>query len=77
MTALSRHISAVGAIKAQVRVQLWLNVEANDRRVCLLLRVDVDIVRLEAGAGGVGVALEDEALGLRRIKTLVVPAGLH
>jgi hypothetical protein len=34
-------------------------------------------VRLEAGAGGVGVALEDEALGLRRIKTLVVPAGLH
>jgi hypothetical protein len=70
------HISPVGAIKAQVRVQFCLDVEADDRRICLLLRVDVDVVRLEAGAGGVGVALEDEALGLRGIEALVVPAGL-
>jgi hypothetical protein len=33
-------------------------------------------VRLEAGTRGVGVALEDEAFGLRGVETLVVPAGL-
>ena len=40
------------------------------------MRVDVDVVRLEAGTRGVGVALEDEAFGLRGVETLVVPAGL-
>jgi hypothetical protein len=74
---LCRHISPISAIKAQIRVQFWLNVEANDRWVFLLLGVDVDVVCLEAGAGSVGVALEDEAFGLRGVETLIVPAGLY
>jgi hypothetical protein len=74
--ALSRHISPIGAVKAQVRVQLCLNIEANDRRGLQLLGVDVDVVRLEAGTRGVCVALEDEAFSLRGVEALVVPAGL-
>jgi hypothetical protein len=31
---------------------------------------------LEAGTRGVGVALQDEAFGLRGLEALVVPAGL-
>jgi hypothetical protein len=73
---LCRYISTIGAVKAQVRVQISLDVEANDRRGRQLLRVDVDVVRLEAGTRGVGVALEDEAFGLRGVEALVVPAGL-
>jgi len=33
-------------------------------------------VRLEARTRSIGVALEDEAFGLRRIETLVIPAGV-
>jgi hypothetical protein len=33
-------------------------------------------VRLEAGTRSFGVALQDEAFGLRGVETLVVPAGL-
>lgn len=73
---LCRHISSIGAIKAQVRVQISLDVEANDRRGRQLLGVDVDVVRLEAGTRGVGVALKDEAFGLRGVEAVVVPAGL-
>ena len=33
-------------------------------------------MRLEAGTRGVGVAMQDEAFGLRGVEALVVPAGL-
>jgi hypothetical protein len=71
-----RHISPISALKAQLRVQLCLDIKANDRRSLHLLRVNVDVVRLEAGTRSFGVALEDKAFGLRRVETLVVPAGL-
>lgn len=75
-TMLRRHISSIGAIKAQVWVQFRLDVEADDRRCLQLLRVDVDAIRLEAGTRSCCVALEDEAFGLLGVETLIVPAGL-
>jgi hypothetical protein len=50
LLTLFRYKGTVRTIEAQVGVLLSASIEANDARSFLLLRVDVDTVRLEAAA---------------------------
>lgn len=72
-----RRVSAVRALKAQVRVELWREVHANNTGILRFLRVDVDVRSLESLARGFCVAFEDNAFCLFEVgKTLIIPARL-
>lgn len=72
-----RNKCTILTLKPKLGVQLRGSLHANNARGGHTLRVKLDILRAEILAGGVGIALEHDSLGMFQVRqTDVVPAGI-